>query len=186
MHVAPLQSQRRNEVTVKLLVPSFHGMPGWRTFPFALQCLAQWENNESQLWYPGWLILVTSTVPELLVLVLASDLSRGQLGCSCENCWYNQRQGWFSFRTWVCVLHAQGHHNLIFHGFREGAELREVRVQGHQVGCGLLPGRRGGHCIPSGISQLQDGWDQRLYFSFSFVKMCLKEFYQGGCKAAQQ
>lgn len=49
MHVAPLQSQGRNEVTVKLLTPSFHGMPGWRTFPFALQCLAQWETNESQL-----------------------------------------------------------------------------------------------------------------------------------------
>lgn len=32
----------------------------WRTFCFALRCLSQWETNESQLWYPEWLILVTS------------------------------------------------------------------------------------------------------------------------------
>lgn len=89
-----------------------------------------------------------AAVPEVLVLVLASDLSRGQLECSCENCWQNQRLGQLFFSMGVCVLHAWGHHSLIFHGFREGVGMREVRVQGHQVECGLLPGGRGGHCIP--------------------------------------
>lgn len=32
----------------------------WRTFPFALLCLSQWDTNESQLWYPEWLVLVSS------------------------------------------------------------------------------------------------------------------------------
>lgn len=64
--------------------------------------------------------------------------------------------------------------------------MREVRVQGHQVEYGLLPGGRGGHCIPWGISQPQDGWNRRLSFSFPFGKMRLEELYWGFVEAARQ
>lgn len=94
-----------------------------------------------------------AAIPEVLVLVSTSDLSRAQLECSCENCWQNQRLGWFFFSTGVCRLHAQGYHSLIFHGFREGVEMREVRVQGHQ----LEYGQKGRSLYPLG-DQSAAGW----------------------------
>jgi len=144
LHLSPREERGHCEVS-----GSFPPWCAWLGGLFTLPCSAypsgrlksaSCSTQNGLFWSPA-------AVPEVLVLVSASDLSRGQLECSCENCWQNQRLGRFFFNTGVCVLHAREHNSLLFHGFTQQVEMREVRVQGHQVEYGLVPGRRGAHCI---------------------------------------